>query len=172
MLHRLVVLCISEEKSWCHNDVNGTKWYWRPWKQKKSHGKCMWYSCHVICNTDTAFIAVFHGPALSSTGRYEGKYRVTFTELESLIHCNHSFVLSHVLSIFLKAYQCIWKQINFRCQASCVAVTTAIALMLQKNPRNLKKNDSYDIESIVGECYTYSSRLLTTQAEVNTCIEL
>ena len=38
-------------------------------KQYKSHG--MWYSCHMIWNTDAAFIAVFHGQALSYTGGYE-----------------------------------------------------------------------------------------------------
>ena len=34
----------------------------------------MRYNCHVICNTDAAFIAVFHWPTLSSTdGLFEAQ---------------------------------------------------------------------------------------------------
>ena len=38
-------------------------------KQKKSHDLCN--KAVGICNTHTAFVAVFYGPALSSTGGYE-----------------------------------------------------------------------------------------------------
>ncbi|KAK3101241.1 hypothetical protein FSP39_002045, partial [Pinctada imbricata] len=55
---------------------------------------------------------------------------------------------------------------HYRCQASCVAVSTAVSLMLQRNLRHLKKNEHYDVEALVEECYTYASRLLPTYAEV------
>ena len=42
MLHPLVALCISGAKSWRHNDVNGAKWYGRPWKQWKTI-ELSWY---------------------------------------------------------------------------------------------------------------------------------
>ncbi len=41
----------------------------------------------------------------------------------------------------------------FRCQASCVAVTTAIALMLQRAPQHLQKDGSYNIDLIIKESY-------------------
>lgn len=48
-----------------------------------------------------------------------------------------------------------------------MAVTTAIALMIQKNERHLKKNGKFDIESVIDESYMYSSQLLHTSPEVN-----
>ena len=56
--------------------------------------------------------------------------------------------------------------IYYRCEASCVAVTVAIALMLQKNERHLKRTGKFDIESVIDESYMYSSQLLNTNPEV------
>ena len=53
-----------------------------------------------------------------------------------------------------------------RCQASCVAVTTALALMIQKNPRHMKKSGKYDVDTIIDESFMYSSRLLATDKQV------
>ena len=54
-----------------------------------------------------------------------------------------------------------------RCQASCVAVSTAIALMLQKDERYLKKNGKFDIDSLVNECFLYASRILDKTRQVS-----
>ncbi|XP_062593715.1 ADP-ribosylarginine hydrolase Tri1-like [Saccostrea cucullata] len=53
-----------------------------------------------------------------------------------------------------------------RCRASCVALTTTIALLLQRNDRQIKKSGSYDIEAVVDESFTYASKLLVTYEEV------
>ncbi|KAL4226883.1 hypothetical protein ACF0H5_014861 [Mactra antiquata] len=53
-----------------------------------------------------------------------------------------------------------------RCEASCVAVTTTIALMLQKNERHLKRNGKYDLEAVIDEAYMFSSRFLKTPTDV------
>ena len=43
----------------------------------------------------------------------------------------------------------------FRCQASCVAVATAIALMLQKKP-----NREEDVENIIRQSHDYAKEVL------------
>ena len=48
------------------NDTDGLE---NNGKQEKSHNLCN--KAVVISNTHAAFIAVFHGPAISSTGGYE-----------------------------------------------------------------------------------------------------
>ncbi|XP_053378387.1 ADP-ribosylarginine hydrolase Tri1-like [Mercenaria mercenaria] len=53
-----------------------------------------------------------------------------------------------------------------RCEASCVAVTTTIALMLQKNERHIKRSGKYDIESVIDEAYMFSSRLLKNDKDM------
>ncbi|KAH3819253.1 uncharacterized protein LOC127832469 isoform X2 [Dreissena polymorpha] len=53
-----------------------------------------------------------------------------------------------------------------RCEASCVAVSVAIALMIQQNERHLKKNGKYDIDAIINEAFVYASRLLKSDKEV------
>lgn len=53
-----------------------------------------------------------------------------------------------------------------RCQASCVAVSTAIALMLQKNEKYLKKNGKFDIDPLIDECFLYASRILQNSKQV------
>ncbi|CAL1529105.1 unnamed protein product [Lymnaea stagnalis] len=45
-----------------------------------------------------------------------------------------------------------------RCKASCVAVTTAISLMLQK--KHVKKNGLFDMDEIIDESYRYASNCL------------
>ncbi|XP_059151119.1 uncharacterized protein YegU-like [Physella acuta] len=45
-----------------------------------------------------------------------------------------------------------------RCMASCVAVTTAISLMMQN--KHIKKNGQLDVEELIGECYRYASHCL------------
>ncbi|XP_064605521.1 ADP-ribosylarginine hydrolase Tri1-like isoform X2 [Liolophura sinensis] len=47
-----------------------------------------------------------------------------------------------------------------RCQASCVAVTLAIALLLQKQPEIKRKNGQFDVDMIARECYAYASKCL------------
>ena len=45
-------------------------------------------------------------------------------------------------------------------------MSTAIALMLQKDERYLKKNGKFDIESLVNECFLYASRILDKTRQV------
>ncbi|XP_067683812.1 ADP-ribosyl-[dinitrogen reductase] glycohydrolase-like [Haliotis asinina] len=49
-----------------------------------------------------------------------------------------------------------------RCQASTVAVSVAISLMLRRQPQYLKKNGNYDIDKIIQECFHIAS---------STCLE-
>jgi len=51
-----------------------------------------------------------------------------------------------------------------RCVASCVAVTTAIAMMLQG--KHLKEPGSYDAEAVVNDAYGYACDTLETEPEV------
>lgn len=59
---------------------------------------------------------------------------------------------------------CLVTHADPRCIASCVAVTTAIALMLQG--KHVKDCGSFDIEAIIRDAYDYSSNTLDTKAEV------
>ncbi|WAR25846.1 hypothetical protein MAR_011550 [Mya arenaria] len=63
-----------------------------------------------------------------------------------------------------------WGCINMRpwgrCEASCVAVSAAIAMLIQKSPQHMKKSGKYDIEGIIDDCFVYASRLLSTDQQV------
>ncbi|XP_033746094.1 ADP-ribosylarginine hydrolase Tri1-like [Pecten maximus] len=78
------------------------------------------------------------------------------------VHCYHTIgkVIKHTLDI------CKVTHPDIRCQASCVAVTVAIALMLQKNERHIKKNGNYNVDGIIDETYKYAARILSTTEEV------
>ncbi|XP_046563707.1 uncharacterized protein YegU-like [Haliotis rubra] len=53
-----------------------------------------------------------------------------------------------------------------RCQASTVAVSVAISLMLRRQPQHLKKNGDYDIDKIIQECFNVaSSKCLETDEQ-------
>ncbi|KAK7499928.1 hypothetical protein BaRGS_00008776 [Batillaria attramentaria] len=47
-----------------------------------------------------------------------------------------------------------------RCQASVVAVTTAITLMMQRDEKHLKKSGEYAVDRIISDSYTYATRCL------------
>ena len=51
-----------------------------------------------------------------------------------------------------------------RCVASCVAVTTAVALMLQG--KHLKESGNYDIEVVIRDAYNFARDALETAPEV------
>ena len=51
-----------------------------------------------------------------------------------------------------------------RCIASCVAVTTAVAIMLQG--KHLKKSRDYDVDAVINEAYEYARATLETAPEV------
>ena len=53
-----------------------------------------------------------------------------------------------------------------RCIASCVAVTTAVAMMLQ-GTHFVKESNSYDGEAITKEAYSYARATLETDQQVN-----
>ena len=48
--------------------------------------------------------------------------------------------------------------ISFRCVASCVAVTTAISLMLQQ--KHVKRRGQIDVNEVIDESYRYASGCL------------
>jgi len=47
-----------------------------------------------------------------------------------------------------------------RCQASCVALTTAVALMLQRNADVINKNGSFNIGVIIDTAYAEAVKVL------------
>ncbi|KAL5015164.1 hypothetical protein ScPMuIL_009434 [Solemya velum] len=47
-----------------------------------------------------------------------------------------------------------------RCQASCVAVSAAISMMLTREEKYVKKSGSYDIETVIDDAFTYASRCM------------
>ena len=51
-----------------------------------------------------------------------------------------------------------------RCIASCVAVTTAVALMLQG--KHLKESGDYDIDAVIEEAFNHARGTLETTEEV------
>lgn len=94
-----------------------------------------------------------------------------------LVHAFLPMRLSHVIQIHVNVSEldmlyCVCHILSissngiFRCQASCVALTTTIALLVQKNERQIKKSGSYDVEAVVDESFTYASKILVTYAEV------
>ena len=59
---------------------------------------------------------------------------------------------------------CKVTHVDPRCIASCVAVTTAIAMMLQG--KHLKYSRDYDVEAVIKDAYKYACKTLETTAEV------
>ena len=55
-----------------------------------------------------------------------------------------------------------------RCIASCVAVTTAIAMMLQ-GKHFVKESNSYNVEEIMKEAYSYASATIELTVEQVNC---
>ncbi|XP_064639249.1 uncharacterized protein YegU-like [Lineus longissimus] len=53
-----------------------------------------------------------------------------------------------------------------RCQASCVAVTTAIAMMLQRQEKHMKKNDKFNIDAVIADSYNYAKEFLTEPEQI------
>lgn len=53
-----------------------------------------------------------------------------------------------------------------RCIASCVAVTTAVAMMLQ-GKHFVKESSSYDVKAIMEDAYSYACTTLETVEQVN-----
>ena len=51
-----------------------------------------------------------------------------------------------------------------RCIASCIAVTTAVAIMLQG--KHMKQTGEYDVEAVVKEAYEYACTALESKQEV------
>ena len=51
-----------------------------------------------------------------------------------------------------------------RCQASVVAITTSIALMLQRPESLVKKSGEYDVEKITGQAFDHA-KLLVAECE-------
>ncbi|CAG5126729.1 unnamed protein product [Candidula unifasciata] len=70
------------------------------------------------------------------------------------VHMHHS----HAKVIHNTTELCALTHPDPQCQASCVAVTTAISLMMQK--KHLKKNGQVDVDEIINESYSYASYCL------------
>ncbi|XP_041350168.1 uncharacterized protein LOC121369272 [Gigantopelta aegis] len=52
-----------------------------------------------------------------------------------------------------------------RCQASCVAVVTAISLMLKRGERHVKSKGTYKVKEIIEDSYEMASKCLETEEE-------
>ena len=59
---------------------------------------------------------------------------------------------------------CKVTHVDPRCIASCVAVTTAIAMMLQG--RHLKYSGDYDVDAVIKDAYKYACKTFETTPEV------
>ncbi|PVD24337.1 hypothetical protein C0Q70_14817 [Pomacea canaliculata] len=66
----------------------------------------------------------------------------------------HSKVMHNALEI------CNTTHPDPRCQASVIAVTTAITLMMQRDEKHLKKNGEYAVDRIISDSYIYATRCL------------
>ncbi|XP_064639250.1 uncharacterized protein YegU-like [Lineus longissimus] len=53
-----------------------------------------------------------------------------------------------------------------RCQASCVAVTTAIAMMLQGQKKHMKKEGKINVEAVIADSYNYAKECLTEPEQI------
>jgi len=56
----------------------------------------------------------------------------------------------------------------FRCQASVIAVSVVIAMMLQRQPRHLEKSGKYNVKNLIDDTYELASQCLDTDDEVYT----
>ena len=54
------------------------------------------------------------------------------------------------------------------CQASTVALSTAIAMMLQRQPRHVDKSGAYKVKVIIQDAYGAAEPLLETPEKVGT----
>ncbi|XP_046563667.1 uncharacterized protein LOC124272507 isoform X1 [Haliotis rubra] len=52
-----------------------------------------------------------------------------------------------------------------RCQASTVAVSAAISMMLKREPQHLKKSGKYNVQQIIEDCFQIASKCLETDDE-------
>lgn len=66
-----------------------------------------------------------------------------------------------------KIYSHLISSTYFRCHASCVAVTTVMSLLLQRNERHIKKDGSYNLTGVTEEAFRYASPLLSSYDQVS-----
>ena len=53
-----------------------------------------------------------------------------------------------------------------RCQASVVAVSVAISLMLQRRPQHLDKKGHYKVDQLIKDTYDHAAQCLETDKDV------
>ncbi|XP_052826920.1 ADP-ribosylarginine hydrolase Tri1 [Octopus bimaculoides] len=53
-----------------------------------------------------------------------------------------------------------------RCQAGGVALSVTLAMLIQRDPKHLKKSGEYNINAIISDVFDYASKLLSLDAEV------
>lgn len=53
-----------------------------------------------------------------------------------------------------------------RCQASSVAVSVAIAMMLQKKERHFNKTGGYNVQAIIQDSYDIAVKFIETEDQV------
>ncbi|GAB1599439.1 uncharacterized protein LOC115215915 [Argonauta hians] len=53
-----------------------------------------------------------------------------------------------------------------RCQAGAVAISVTIAMLLQRDPKHLKKSGDYNTGAIISDVFDYASKLLSLDTEV------
>lgn len=69
--------------------------------------------------------------------------------------------LIHILII-----SCFFFLVMSRCQASAVAVSVAIAMMLQKKERHFNKTGGYNIPAIIQDSYDIAVKFIEIEEQV------
>ncbi|XP_052085314.1 ADP-ribosylarginine hydrolase Tri1-like [Mytilus californianus] len=96
-----------------------------------------------------------------SRNMYATNAAVARTSVIGFHHYNNfGQVIKHTLDI------CNTTHSDPRCHASCVAVTTVMSLLLQRNERHIKKDGSYNLTGVTEEAFRYASRLLPSYDQV------
>ena len=76
-----------------------------------------------------------------------------------------------LMTSILTHFECIFLPVTLilldRCQASCVAVTTAIAMMMQRQPKHVKGDGSYDAKAIRQDAYDLACKQLPDKKKVS-----
>lgn len=73
----------------------------------------------------------------------------------------------HIIHILIVS--CMWGFFLFamtRCQASSVAVSVAIAIMLQKKERHFNKAEGYNVPAIIQDSYDIAVKFIEIEEQV------
>lgn len=120
------------------------------------------------------FRSVIHHPQFSE--QPEKAAEIVWRKGGNYVACNLIMSFAPILGIHYynalgkviknALHLCAILQPDPRCQAACVAMSVAIAMLLQREPKHLKKSGEFDAETIISDVFDYASKLLATDSEV------